>query len=452
MSLCILISSGSNVMAAKTSDEIVVTGVAMSKESFKTNFGVSPDHRPYSRSAFEASDMNITDIVINGEDVGLNMELIGNDGTIILPLNGKLKAGYKTQNDINSAIIEVTGTTNGYEILLFEIFNDTEENNLLVNGDLEGMSHIKVYIKDEEDKIYLFEAPMPDAFKNIVAENYSKASKEKDALWASSLVDHVTRDLETDSEFLTKHGLNNQTRGLSEWTIWTNETTYYDSFYIGSDYVQCWSLPYVEYRHANVKSQDTSWIASFKVAEHMSIGGYTYYGNNVFEYRNLKISFGCGDKTTFIASEQEGNVYKYTGLLTGLKKATDSIAVHLLNKAVSSLPYGSTFMTVINAINTMSSSEGNVTLGSSGHTIANRKTVAVGEYLSDYLLEECTDHSGGENNGHYFTFRGILQYEAGSGNTNTVGALTVSFDKYYTGDSSYTTVSKQFQLDYSSQQ
>ena len=350
---------------------------------------------------------------------------------------------------INSVIVEVNDDINGYEILLFEIFNDNDNNNLLLNQELEGKPHIKVYLKNGND-IYLFESAMPEAFANLNASDYGEAKKFNDALWAAPLVDHEVEEIPTDDAVLEELGLNTiATRGLDSWSTWINPTTYKDSFYIGSDYVQCTSVPYITYIHSNVNSQDSTWAASFKVSEHIRTGNLTYYGNNVFEYRNLKMAFASGDKTTILRTYQEGRVYDFDN--GGLKKAGQQITVNLLKKAVSSIPGGSTISSVISAINSMSSSTGNVILGSTGVSLSGQQITAVGERLNKYAIEECTDYDGGINIGHYFTYQAVLKHVSGSsGNNNTVGALVVEFDTYHVGDDTYTPVSKQITLNYTS--
>lgn len=451
MVMCLCLMAGNNAKAEVENESI--TGITMTKEDFRNTFGVAPNEKGRLRSGNSQTftEMKVSDFVVEDEAISFRIEMCSNNDSTVLELKGKLGASYKMQQGINSTIVEVTENTKGYEVLLFEIFNDNTSNNLLVSNELEGIPHIKIYLKDDKDNIYLFEDAMPNELMNINAEKFETADKTKDALWASELVEHETKELETSEEILSSLGLTVQSRALNSWTTWNNPTTYYDAFYIGADYVQCWSLPYVEYRHTNVTSQDSTWAVSFKVAEHMSVGGTIYYGNNVFEYRNLKLAFACGDKTTFMRTYQEGKLYDLQKNKNISELGTE-ITVYLFNKAVSALPYGSTFSSVIQSINSMSSARGEVCLGSTGISLSNRKTTAVGEKLDNYSFETCTNHSGSVNNGHYFTYQGVLQYESASGNTNTVGAITVEFDKFYTGDYSYTPVSKSFQLNYASQQ
>lgn len=270
-------------------------------------------------------------------------------------------------------------------------------------------------------------------------------------MWATPFVEHEIKEIPADEENLKSMGIFSSAREANKWMRWVNSEIFEDSFYIGADYVVCRSLPYVDYRYSNVSSQDTTWVASFKITENMKVGNNYYYGTNVFEYRNLSIKFGCGDNTTFLRTEQQGRMCKYSN--KEKFENAQTISAQLFNKAVSSLPHGSTFLTVSKMINSMTGTNKKVELGSTGMSIVNRKTVAVGEGVgTEYTFEECTDYNNTLNVGHYFTFSSVLQYEAAGGNEETVGVLTVEFDKYFTGDDSYTNIKKEIQLDYSAKQ
>lgn len=449
MAFC-LICATNNFVFAKENTEVSISGVSMTPVQFKNAFGVKPDRQTLSYSLTRKAgnlDIRIMNVVIKDEDISFIMELTKNETVVKLPLSGKLRASYKTENGINSIVIDVDSIINGYEILLFEIFNDDCYNNLLVNKELEEKPHIKVYLKDSEN-IYLFESALPNTFLNLKANDYEKAEKYNDALWASSLVEHEVQEVPTNDAIMESLGINTQkNRGLDSWSTWVNPTTYTDAFYVGSEYAQCTSLPYVEYIHSNVTSQTSTWAASFKVAEHTKIGNYTYHGNNPFEYRNVNLSFASGDKTTILRTFQEGRVYDH--FYSTIKVAGNDVTVSLLKKVLSHVPAGTTIATAISAINSMTSSTGKVILGSTGVNLSGQQVSAVGEELaSDYTIEECTDYGGSSEVGHYFTYQADLKYVTGSGNSNTVGALVVKFDKYYAGDSSYTPISKQFTLNY----
>lgn len=456
-----------NTEDSETTESITIAGAAMSEDDFRSNFSGDPELRQstYANRATYAdeedetlpdSQITIYDIVINGENISFNANITMNGTATEFGMNGLIRAGFKEESGINSTIIYIPDRVNGFEVLLFEIFNDTEEDNLLITpmiGDISitSVPHIKIYLRDENNYIHLFESEMPECFSDFDASQYPEAPKEKDGLWASELVNHVTDEVETSAELLDELEMPNETRGLNTWTKWTNPTIYKDEFYVGADKTTCYSLPYILYRHTNVTSADSTWGASFKVAEHTKIGKYTYHGNNVFEYRNLSIAFACGDRTTFLRTFQEGRMTDYKAIIMGKKKAASEITIAKLQNIVSTVPYGTTFTKAIGFINSQTSESAKVKLGSSGINLNSKLATAVGEKLSKYTFEKCSDYSGKTEVGDYFTLQAVLQYEASTkGTSSTVGALVVSFDKYYTVNDSFKNIKKQFQLSYSS--
>lgn len=203
MIFCLLCVTN-NIVFANENTEVNISGVSMTLVQFKNAFGVAPDKRTSTYSLTKKTDnlgIRIRNVFIKNEDISLIMELTKNETVVKLPLSGKLRASYKTENGINSIIVDVAGFINGYEILLFEIFNDDCYNNLLTNKELEGKSHIKIYLKDSEN-IYLFEANLPNAFLNLKANDYEKAEKHNDVLWASSLVEHEVKEVPTSDAIM----------------------------------------------------------------------------------------------------------------------------------------------------------------------------------------------------------------------------------------------------------
>ncbi len=451
LSVCLACSMGTSALAANNdSAEVYVSGISMTAEEFKNVFGVAPEKQVSFQSVTDknsGTEMSLNNIMVNGDLVNLNLQLLKNGEVIDIPITGKLGAGYKNEHNINSVIVQVDNSDSAYDVLLFEIFNDDEENNLLVDNTLEGQPHLKVYIQDEYDNIYLFESDVPESLSNLNANDYPKADKYSDILWATDLVEHDIQIVPTDTEILESLGMLPQTKGLNSWTTWTNSVTYTDAFNVGADYTKFTSLPYINYRHTNVGEGDNDWIASFRVAEHASANGYTFHGNNVFDYRNLKLSFGTGDKTTITLAMQDGRVYDRNK--DALLETGERVVVDLFKNAVSSLPAGSTITTVLEAIRDMDSSGDEVELGAEGIDIQGTRITAVGEELdSKYSIEECTDYDGETDIGHYFTYLINPVYEVGGGKNSTVGALEVEFDPYHKGDGNLGHVKKHFTLNY----
>ncbi|RJE87715.1 hypothetical protein D3P07_15530 [Paenibacillus sp. 1011MAR3C5] len=441
---------------------ITLNGINLSVDDFNKTLTGPPSNRTSLSSARSLNDvsMKLSNVSIIKNEISFEATVLNNGKETGMNAGGTLHAGYKSQRGANSVVGDIKDTTKNFEILLFEIFNDDQKDNLLVASTSEAKAavtsgaNLKIYLLDSNKELYIFEDTLPKVFSHLDAGDFTKGDSRKDMYWFLDIANTGEKlELQSDQQLLSQMGISDaQIMGLDQYTMWTNPTTFYHSIYIGGEHYQSYSLPYVEYKYVNVKSQDSRWIASFKVAEHQRVGNYTYYGNNVFVYRNLQISFASGNRSVFVKTEQQGRMYKYSGL-TGIKKVGDQITAQLLKKALSSLPGASTYTTVLGYINTMSSSTGTVTLGSAGVSLQNSDTFAVGEKLSDYQFEESTNHSGANNNGDYFTYHAILNYiQNSNGSQNQIGALKVSFDMFNWDNYSSTPISKDFQLNYTSTQ
>lgn len=142
LSVCLACSMGTSALAANNdSAEVYVSGISMTAEEFKNVFGVAPEKQVSFQSVTDknsGTEMSLNNIMVNGDLVNLNLQLLKNGEVIDIPITGKLGAGYKNEHNINSVIVQVDNSDSAYDVLLFEIFNDDEENNLLVDNTLEG--------------------------------------------------------------------------------------------------------------------------------------------------------------------------------------------------------------------------------------------------------------------------------------------------------------------------
>ncbi|QNU66511.1 hypothetical protein EHE19_016875 [Ruminiclostridium herbifermentans] len=435
------------------SQTITEKGIALSVEDFnKAMTGPESERQPKeSCSSYKTVDLQIKNLNLNGSTISFDANAKYSGEKSDISASGSLYAGFKAQNGMNSIVGNLEDLTGNFKILLFEIFNDSSKDNLLVKNEINEKPHLKMYLLDSNKDILFFEIELPKVLEQLNANAFSEGDSKNDLYWFTELAKPTEiKNISTDKEIMQKLGIpTTKKRALGGYSTWANPTTYYKAFYVGNDYTQCYSLPYLEYKHVNVASQDSTWTAAFKVAEHTQVGNYTYYGNNVFSYRNLQINFGCGDKSTFVRTFQEGRMYDYTSYIKGIKSLYDTITASLGKKVVSTLPYGSTLNTILGYFNTLTSQSGEVTLGGGAVSLSDRKTVAVGQKLAKYEFEECTDHGGQILNGDYYIYQALLQYESTSGTSvSTVGALQLKFDVYDKSVPSTTSVSQNFQLNY----
>ena len=447
---------------APNSEDIILSGIVVSQNVFRDVFSGDPNSRiALTSENHSVSELTISNILISGPSVNLTLKLSTEHGLQILDFSGKLGASYKTQHNFNSAVVQFIEPVNGFEVLLFEIFNDTSEDNLLLNdvgvgAATIGNRNLKVYIKDSSGYIHLFESNLPSIFNDIDASDYEPADKQRDSLWAIPYTKNTQQEVVCDRELVNNTASINSTYALNGFSIWYSPVLYNYSTYIGNERHEYCSRPYIEYKHVNVTSSDSTWIATLKVDEYTTVrtsdSAYIYYGNNVFHYYDPVITFACGDKSTFIRTFQTGRVYDYDTFwpwTDTLLEVGEEVAITLLKKSLSSLPGGSTYATVLNYIQTCVPTETEVTLGAYGVNLLSNYTVAVGEGLNGYCLEASTDQGNNANVGHYFTLQAVLNYENSPGSSNTTGLLQVQFQVQSEVDYSLTPVTANIQLDYS---
>ena len=422
-------------------------GISLSKDTFAMKYSGNPENRIQTYGELEdtiSSAIALKNINVSKEEVESDIILKSANKTVMFHIKGQLQASYKTQNAVNSAILNISDSA-GYRVLLFEIFNDTQKDNLLINQELNGIPHVKIYLEDSSEQLYMFEMKLPEEFINIQATRYPEAEIEKDSLWAKDLVQWETEEIETTDEILEEMGLGVTPFALYEYSRLVNSTTYHKSCYLGSDKADYYSLPYVDYMHANVGQSASIWTASFKVSEHAKIANVTYYGQNPIEYRNIKISFSGGQKTHICSTKRDGFVQNgQSPVVTG-----KNVSIILFDKVLSQMPGGVTVTTALGFINSMGqSSIQTIKLGDT-HSLSSQYTIAAGEQLTGpYSVMRCTAIDGSET-GHKFTCEATMQaYGSTSGSVNTVGALKVDFTKYDIEDTSSLQRSLSAQLNY----
>lgn len=442
--------------------EYAMDGISVSSENFADVFSGNPNARTViQEDALSDSELLLTDIVVNNENVSINANLTINDSLVVLPISGSLGAGYKTQTGINSAVVQVYEPVNGYEILLFEIFNDTADDNLLldyagVGSNYSGVPHIKLYIKNASGTIFLFESSLPDEFDEIVATDYDTADKRKDALWALPFVNVTSNQIASDIESTDIIEEEVQPYGLGYFETISPGVSYTSSYYLGLSYYEHLSTPKLRYKHTNVNSNDSTWTYSFMITEYTRITNTdtgtseTYYGTNPVEYSNLKVDMGCGRNTTFIRSYQEGKMYSrnwFNGM--SVKDIGDDITIFLLSKALSSYPSVMTTANVINNIMTALPEEMTVCLGSNTTKLYAERTVTVCESLEDYYFSACTSPVSSDVGGDYFTLQGVVQSEGANSTESTVGVFSVSCNVWNEATESEVTFERTTNLSYS---
>lgn len=450
LAICLVLSLVCQIQpstAVAYDDSFNVSGYTMSEDYFKSVYGSNPADKEENLETKNSETKASADVRISNVEVKDNViSLYLNMGTGVknIMLGGEMYASARTQNGVNCIVVDAKCSNTAYDVLLFEIWNDSDtDKQILYNTALKNTPHVKLYLQDSAGAISMFEFRLPASLNDLNASDYEKADKAIDLLWPLKVVDSTVTEVPTNDAILEELGLNDLSREVNTTMLWTDSRTYINTFYIYETQYTSISLPCVKYKYVNVTPQDSTWMASFTVSEHLTIStpnypNEIYYGDNVFEYRNVKLVFGCGDNSTFIRTFQDGRVIDTTKAADSqLVETAGKILIKAIKRAVTQHPTGVYAWDIIETIADIEPVDAEVTLGERSISLTNGKTIIVGEQLEEkYCFAECTDQDGEANVGDYFIFQGVLQYENAGGNSSTIGVLSVEYDVISKADTS----------------
>ncbi|MGF9697868.1 MULTISPECIES: hypothetical protein [Paenibacillus] len=391
------------------------------------------------------ASLSLGDIIIDQDNISFNAKIEYNNSTKLLNAEGNLRSSYKQEEGINSVIGEMVDQSNDFDILLFEIYNDNHLTKNLVNKDLETQPHVKLYLTDRESNILLFEFKIPESLLNIETNNLTPSDAQHDLFWFVSVVSPTEqKEIPVDETMLNIIAENEKSlvspSAVGSFTDWVHPTTYTNTYYVAGDEIKNFSLPYGSWKSLNVTPSST-WINSFKIAEHVTVNGKTTNAQNLFTYKNVKLTTGVGAYSSIDRSFIDGSmVGKGSGSALAMK-----IAETLWSKInVVGLPSLSNIKSWITASNQALTSK-NVTLGSTNVRL-NTSPAAISGISSDsYTLHKNT----GSNTGHYLTLQSDVQFNGNSGQSSSAanGVMYVSWDVYFNG-SKYNSGEKTLEFQY----
>ncbi|GIO67254.1 hypothetical protein NYE48_01605 [Paenibacillus sp. FSL M7-1455] len=429
--------------------EVIAKGVALPIPTFNQLYGTPSS----SDNAITNLDKNVTanihDIQLQDANLSFKAEINYNNQVKELDATGKLFKGYKQEDSINSIVGDIEDKGNHFGILLFEIYNDKAPDKVITNDNLAETPHLKLYLTDQEDNVILLEMELPEQLAHVTVTNDEAIDTTKDFFWFINVIKpYEKRNIPTDDKMKKMLGVNPtevSPTAVGYFSDWTHSTTYYQSFYIGSDFVQTYSLPYGSWKALDVTNQST-WTNSFKIAEHTTVNGVTNRSiDNPFRYRNVKLSTGVGAKSTIVFAMTDGRLSSYaTGSSLTLK-----IAEKLWSTALPAAPSISDIKGWINAI-VDAGTDKTVTLGSSNIKLNSNPTVVEGANSKNYDMYRYTDINGA-NTGHNMVLQTTVQYDSTTGTSATAnGVMKVKWDVYYGATGSlYDSSSKDISFTYS---
>ncbi|MNJ44389.1 hypothetical protein D3C77_394390 [compost metagenome] len=404
----------------------------MSIERFNQLYGRPSSSSDTISNIEKNATISLENIQLQGDVLNFNAIINYNNTEKGLAASGNLYKSYKQDNSINSVVGDLEDSTHNFNVLLFDIYNDSSEDKVITNKKYENSPHLKIYLKDQEGNILLFEVDVPKELESVEVSTNDRIDTEKDFFWFISVIQpYEQKEIPTDKKIMEQLGVQKSTispTAVGYFSDWTHSTTYYKSFYIGSDYIQAWSLPYGSWKALDVKNQST-WVNSFKIAEHVTVNGTTYRNlDNPFRYKNVRLSTGVGAKSTIVNAIVDGRLDGYsTGSSLALK-----IAEKAWSTALPALPSISEITGWINAIIDAGTSK-TITLGTSNIKLNSNPTVVESANSGNHQLFRYTDISGA-NTGHHLLLQSTVQYESTTGTSATAnGVMKVKWDVYYDG-------------------
>ncbi len=448
----ILNVTGLNAFAASNNkisiENIEIIGEKMAITDYKNLYG-----KPFSeRSAkqeldsYQSATLQIDKITISNNQIIFDYS-IENYREV---LEGTL---YNSSRNLDNIVAVFANKTN-YEVLFFELTKGIHEINLLYNTELNNQPHIKIYLKDNRDCIYLFETELPEQLSDISVDNDQHCDVYKDYLWYVNIVDayetntnraspsafntydrnaEIKRNIAIASNTPYEPELSIATTTSTEPMMWGGKEIYEMSVSNGVDQTTYMFYPYGYVRGTPVSTTgENTWWGSVEVSEHAAtkmIGSpaepTVTYGINRFSIRNAKISAVSGNYTLIVRTYIQGRVKKNSSNSV-IENGTE-ITAKIFKKALSYAPYGKTATEILSWLSLITQQVDNeVTLGGSGIDLSSGYNVGVKFALdSKYNITKYSQAS----KGHSVKMHIVLS-RTQSSSAMTTGAIRINYDVY----------------------
>lgn len=439
-----------------TVENISVTGEKMKIQDYKDVYGKPFNERKSKDEieSFENISIQINSVVVNDNKIELDYQI----GEYKKKISGSL---YNSRRNMDN-IVAVFDSDEECDILFFEIVKGTQEVNLLYNTLLNGQPHIKIYLRDSLDYIYLFETNLPELFKNINISTSEECDVYKDYLWYLKIVDgyevdnslvtedYITIGMSQDETEQIKRNIaiaankpyeeildtysttSSNVRATKLWggKVYKMETTN------GVDETTHYFYPHGQVRIMKVTSEgENRWWATLEISEHTStkmIGSTSeadaVYGVNRFCVRNIEMASVCGNATAIVESKFSGTAKEYHKFTNDILKTTGDTIGAIFFEKVCDTPVVNTAATIMSwLLNITDNVCDTVVLGAAnaGSQLVADELSGVRIDVGDYYLNKYTEAT----NGHIFKLHVML---SGLSNTiaTTTGAFKINYDVY----------------------
>lgn len=424
-------------------ETIIGFGHMLSVDDFNNAYvGPQQQRTPVENCAsYQNASIEIHDLMLRGNAVTFRAIIGIGEQSIEQFFTGTLFNGGKQQKNIESYVATFESEdTDPLQVVLFNIINDGSVDDLMVHDELAGHPHLKLYFKDQDGNLLMFEMETPDSLRSVRTSSAREVSND-DLTWFWYYAEYTTEVIENDNS-------DNAVvpTGLGTETLWGGPSfVHRTEMSTGTRIMR--SMPCVYYSHSDVRKTTNggNWYAKFEVAEsYRDEYGNTYYHVNSYHYTALEFKFACGERTLIDYLHPRGRLHKISGaVVSGTANLAGSIwsltkvgAAVSIATAVANL---AAEMTSVKNTVSIGSNYNFLDINSSDASNPEKRTVAASArltksiYLCDYTKQ----------NGDYFQVDAHLVYDPQkSGSGTSYGAMEVNFvlaDPFNLTETTYTT-------------
>ncbi|MBQ9082011.1 MAG: hypothetical protein IJY28_00750 [Clostridia bacterium] len=176
--LCVVLASLSLAGCSTRADiNMKATGVCMTVEEFRA---LHEGEKTLEECQTQECQMAISNLKINSDNVTMYLTQVRGKLYQMSSIMGRFfadetrtKAGQDVVVGWMLDSLNESANINSIGVLLFQICHGNEpDDTLLVNKELSGQPHLKVYTVDEDNVLYFYEVPLPDIFAGVHSADY----------------------------------------------------------------------------------------------------------------------------------------------------------------------------------------------------------------------------------------------------------------------------------------
>lgn len=374
---------------------VPAAGTALSQTEFARRYGTyessgERDDAPATAevTAGEDAAITITSAAVRGTHLTLGASVSVGNAHKTLSASGTLYNSIKTQHGVNSIVGALQDGMGNYDVLHFEIYNDTTEDAFYSNETWRGRPHLKLYLLDKsDDSILLFETAIPETLRNITVEGDAQALYLYDGGWFLDFVPYEITESEADTPATCD----------SSWYTYSLPTVSLNTSLNGVAYTFT-SNASIQYQLNNIVC-DGYWKIKFQIGSctqtvggtvYSSTGGWISYSGGWISYSDITCDVGAGQYTEIWGIRHEGivnclqqaslsDLAEGAGVILGLAQVDFTTLGFVL-------PTATIAMSAISLLSSMNVGYTTVALKSGHHTFATYTSAVRTKLSSEYKL------------------------------------------------------------------